>query len=322
MALDPMIARGSQPVDVTNTLAQIAALRQRDQGLQQSAQQNALYAQKFQAEQDQDDEDDAEWDQAYAAKDWATMARLDPQAAKVIYEHENPQAKQPGALYKLQDGTYADASKAQGQQFYQEPHQGPQPTDAPSDQRLYQWYASLPPEKQEQFLNMRRSNATPDAAAAIAGAKTTATEQAKAKVGAQTDLPRVDANADQMLANLDQFEKHPGTRFLYGGYGIAPIVPGTPQADAAAVLEQIGGKAFLEAFNTLKGGGQITEKEGEKATAAITRLGNRKQSYAGAKQAVAELRAIVKAGASRARQKAGTDQPRRRKYNPETGTIE
>jgi hypothetical protein len=58
MALDPMIARGVQPVDISNTLAQVAALRQRDQGLQQSAQQNAFTQQKYQDEQDQDDEED------------------------------------------------------------------------------------------------------------------------------------------------------------------------------------------------------------------------------------------------------------------------
>jgi hypothetical protein len=58
MALDPMIARGVQPVDISNTLAQVAALRQRDQGLQQSAQQNAFVQQKYQDEQDQDDEED------------------------------------------------------------------------------------------------------------------------------------------------------------------------------------------------------------------------------------------------------------------------
>jgi hypothetical protein len=315
MAVDPYIARGVAPVDVTNTLAQVSALRQRDQSLQQDAQMNALYQQKFQAAQQQDEEDDAEWDAAYAARDWGTMARLDPQSTKIIYEHENPQPAQMGALYKTQDGTYQPADKAAGQKFYQEPERGYAPTEAPADQRLYQWYANLPPEQQQAFLNMKRSSATPEAAAAIASAKATGTEQAKAKVAAQGDLPRVDANAEQMLANLDAFEKHGGTRFLYGGYGMAPVVPGTPQADAAAILEQIGGKAFLEAFNSLKGGGQITEKEGEKATAAITRLGNRRQSYAGARQAINELRSIVKAGSQRARQKAGQGGSQRMKFD-------
>jgi len=44
------------------------------------------------------------------------------------------------------------------------------------------------------------------------------------------------------------------------------------QANLMAKIKQIEGKAFLEAFKTLKGGGQITEVEGIKATQAIARL--------------------------------------------------
>jgi len=44
------------------------------------------------------------------------------------------------------------------------------------------------------------------------------------------------------------------------------------QANLMAKIKQIEGKAFLEAFKTLKGGGQITEIEGIKATQAIARL--------------------------------------------------
>ena len=54
----------------------------------------------------------------------------------------------------------------------------------------------------------------------------------------------------------------PGMRF----------VPGTPEADFSAMLEQVQGGAFLEAYERLKGTGQITEIEGKKATQAITRM--------------------------------------------------
>jgi hypothetical protein len=50
------------------------------------------------------------------------------------------------------------------------------------------------------------------------------------------------------------------------------FIPGTSARDFQAMHEQITGGAFMQAFETLKGGGQITEKEGEKATAAITRM--------------------------------------------------
>lgn len=47
---------------------------------------------------------------------------------------------------------------------------------------------------------------------------------------------------------------------------------GTEAAGGQAKVNQLRGKAFLEAFESLKGGGAITEKEGEAATAAKARL--------------------------------------------------
>ena len=86
----------------------------------------------------------------------------------------------------------------------------------------------------------------------------------------------------------------PGMRFLEG-------------SDAASFevrQKQIEGKAFLEAFQTLKGGGAITEKEGEKGTAAIMRMNkasNEKEYVAAAR----ELQGILRTGMDRARAKAG-----------------
>jgi hypothetical protein len=159
-------------------------------------------------------------------------------------------------------------------------------------------------------------------AAASAQGRVAGTAQAEA----QADLPRAEANAQDMLNVLNQLERAPGFQYLWGAASYA-TVPGTAQADALAIWEQVQGKAFLEAFSTLKGGGQITEKEGEKATAAITRLSNRRQSPAGARAAIADLRSVVNAALVRAQRKAGQPaqapaQPRVRRYNPETGKIE
>jgi hypothetical protein len=281
--------------------AQDARIAQADQ------QRNVLFQQGQQdrvAAQTQDDEEDAAWDQAYAAKDWATLARIDPQTTKILYEMENPQQKQAALPSSVQEFEYAQ--KNPGFQQYQDRNrQGPQPVEPPSDQRLYNWYAALPPEQQQAFLNMKRSSATPEAAGAIAGAKTTAQEQAKAGVAAQGDLPSIQGNASEMRKVLGQLKDSDGLRFITGSYALAPVVPGTPQADAYAVWEQLQGKAFLEAFNSLKGGGQITEKEGEKATAAITRLSNRKQSLKSFNAAIKDLEDVVAAGEQRAQQKAG-----------------
>lgn len=68
-------------------------------------------------------------------------------------------------------------------------------------------------------------------------------------------------------------------------------------------MDQINGQAFLQAFNALKGGGAITEIEGQKATEAIARL-NTAQSYEDYKAALDELRGVVTRGIANAKSKA------------------
>lgn len=52
MALDPMIARGVAPIDISNSLLQIGILKQRDEGLRQDAQRNDIYARMQQQNMD------------------------------------------------------------------------------------------------------------------------------------------------------------------------------------------------------------------------------------------------------------------------------
>ena len=59
----------------------------------------------------------------------------------------------------------------------------------------------------------------------------------------------------------------------------------------------------MEAFRSLKGGGSITEKEGEKATAAITRM-NKASSESEYIKAARELQGILREGVKRAKDKA------------------
>ena len=73
--------------------------------------------------------------------------------------------------------------------------------------------------------------------------------------------------------------------------------------DFRARAAQLEGKAFLQAFQSLKGGGQITEAEGRKATAAIARL-DQAQSEGAYREALLELRGIVEQSLERARNKA------------------
>lgn len=155
-------------------------------------------------------------------------------------------------------------------------------------------------------------------------------EVGKAKGLAQVDYPRVVQNAEQALTTIKQIREHPGKEYGVGVAGILPGIPGTKQKDFVSLVDQAKGKAFLEAFNSLKGGGQITEIEGKKATDAIARL-DRTQSKEGFETALNDLEEVINAGVGRARMKArGAAEPaveapppaKVRRYNPTTGKIE
>lgn len=103
------------------------------------------------------------------------------------------------------------------------------------------------------------------------------------------------------IAVVDKALGHPGREAATGlSSRIDPrnYVPGTDAADFQAVLEQITGTAFLQAFESLRGGGQITQVEGEKATNAIARL-QRSQSDEEFAKSLNDLRQVMTAGYER-----------------------
>lgn len=139
---------------------------------------------------------------------------------------------------------------------------------------------------------------------AVAQAKARGTAQGKAQVENEQGFGQAEATANQIMGVIDQAINHPGRGYATGASSMLPIIPGTDAADFNAVLDQIKGQAFLQAFESLKGGGQITEVEGTKATQAIARL-ERAQSEGEFVKSLQELRGIVSNGLERARRKAG-----------------
>lgn len=120
--------------------------------------------------------------------------------------------------------------------------------------------------------------------------------------------PGAIASADQMLKNIEGVEKHPYLKWSTGLTSASTRIPGTPMFDLGQRVEQIKGGAFLEAFEKLKGGGQITEVEGAKATAAIARL-NLGLSEKDMREALKDLREVVEAGRARAAVRAAPQSP-------------
>jgi hypothetical protein len=101
----------------------------------------------------------------------------------------------------------------------------------------------------------------------------------------------------------------PGQRFI----------PGTDARDFNAAHDQAVGAAFMQAFATLKGGGQITVTEGEKATAALTRM-NLAQSEAEYIRAAREFQSEVKTVMEIARTRYNTVNPSAQSRNAKPGT--
>lgn len=116
-------------------------------------------------------------------------------------------------------------------------------------------------------------------------------------------LPQVLSTANQTLQAIEGVRNHPGREWGTGALGTIPGIPGTQQRGFVAALDQLKGKTFLEAFNSLRGGGAITEAEGAKATNAMARL-DRAQNKQDFESALNDLRDVVKSGMLRASAKA------------------
>lgn len=132
---------------------------------------------------------------------------------------------------------------------------------------------------------------------------------------AEADLPGAISRADTAIDLIDQMvgkkdakgaeaRPHPGFSGAVGAGVGTRFIPGTDAAGFQALYDQVTGGAFLQAYETLKGTGQITEIEGKKATAAITRM-NLAQSEAEFVKAAREFQDAIRGGVQRARSKAG-----------------
>lgn len=126
----------------------------------------------------------------------------------------------------------------------------------------------------------------------------------------QAGAPVALQKAEGALKLIDDILKDNGLGESVGGpagligrqAGVMPVSEG--QRRVVPKIQQLQGKAFLEAFESLKGGGQITQIEGQKATDAIARL-QTYQNEADYRRALGDLRDVVVMGAQRARQAAG-----------------
>ena len=192
-------------------------------------------------------------------------------------------------------------------------------------------FLKMTPQEQERYLIMKRASVyrdvneiptrlpqlpggpqepmtTPTAAnAAAAGrkaAEASGSAQGKAQGEAAVNLPGIIATNEQNLEDVKALRNHPGLKYLTGLYSAGPIVPGTDQAAAFSYQQKLLDATFLEAFNSLRGGGQITEAEGRKATGALTRLGTKGLKMKDYQTALDDLAEMMTRAITRAKRRA------------------
>jgi hypothetical protein len=102
-----------------------------------------------------------------------------------------------------------------------------------------------------------------------------------------------------MIDSIDGILNDPALERSTGLFSVMQGIPGTDQYRFGTRARQLEGQAFLQAFESLKGAGQITEVEGIKATQAIGRLdtAQRAEDY---REALGDLRGILTAAQERA----------------------
>lgn len=119
------------------------------------------------------------------------------------------------------------------------------------------------------------------------GAKRSAVLEADRVNDIRAKLPKLESNVANARATADQLMNHPGLKNITGRLGgmipdpdafpgvyqaFKSTVAGTETGNALALYEQMKGKVFDVAFETLRGGGQITVVEGTKAEQAAARM--------------------------------------------------
>lgn len=223
-------------------------------------------------------------------------------------------------------------------------------TDAPSAVREYQFFQGLSEAEKERFLNIKRAGGfydlpgggkgyrlpggdrevlvTPEEAIAgagdLAGTKARATAIGGVEGTKEANAPRDIREGNKVLNLIEQVRSHPALDKAVGLSSILNVAarPGSDRADFLTLYKQLTGQAFLQAYQQLKGGGPITDREGQIATEAQNRL-SLAQSKEAFEKALDEMEQDMQMLLDEAKARGETVAPKgRRVFNPATGKLE
>jgi len=166
--------------------------------------------------------------------------------------------------------------------------------DAPMPIKEWQRFSAMGPEDQQKYLLMKRAaekpldtgtefvrpNAmnpmappTPVVRKDNAG-KAFDQEEGKAAGKSAAALPSVIASTNRIISSIDAVINDPGLSNVTGLVGgrIPKHLQTPGMAETQSKLDQIQGQTFMQAYNEIRGAGQISNQEGAKAEAAYNRL--------------------------------------------------
>lgn len=122
-------------------------------------------------------------------------------------------------------------------------------------------------------------------------------------------LPEIERASAKILKDIDGILNHRSLNAVVGPVDnwTPTVMPGS--RDVLARITETQGEAFLAAFNALRGAGAITQTEGDKATASLSRLFERGVTEADYRKAAKEFRDTAAEMTDVARQRAGVMSP-------------
>ena len=249
--------------------------------------------------------------------DWTPQEVYAPDGSKVIKPRSAVLGGAPqGYATEPQMRASAAASMGNGAQAYDKDIADIQKAlstpglDAGSRQMLSQELQNRQRQRAQYFPQAEAGNVvelSPAQQAANEAARVRVVEGAKSDVKRTNDARDATPKFNQILGTIDQVLGHPGLSTATGLSGaIDPrnYVPGTDARDFQAKAAQLQGQVFLGAYESLKGGGQITEVEGRKAENALASM-DRAQSTEQYKKSLQEFKSVIEGALGRAQQATG-----------------
>ena len=146
----------------------------------------------------------------------------------------------------------------------------------------------------------------------------TAEQQKEEAQAAGKDIATIRAGYGKSVDDATRLVRQAGELITDKGFEVSvgfsaqpgfQYIPGSDRATWNAKHQEVIGQQFTEAIKALKGLGAMSDKEGDAAQAAISRLKNTDQNEASFKASVKELQSLIKRGVERNAEKLGKEKP-------------